>query len=112
MLFFLDNTTVQRKEDIVAVVVVVVVVVAAAAAERNQAVLFNAPYCCEMNLIENFFGTWKEYTMKRARNIENIMELKEAVGSAFMDISAGTCQQIIKHITNIILSEMLDGAGV
>ena len=70
--FFLDNATVHRKEDIVA-----------AAAERNQAVLFNAPYCCEMNLIENFFGTWKAYAMKRARNIENILELKEAVGSAF-----------------------------
>ena len=101
MLLFLDNATVHRKEDIVAV-----------AAERNQAVLFNISYCCEMNPIGNFFGTWKTYTMKRARNIENVMELKEAVGSAFMDISAGTCQQIIKHITHVILPKVLNDVSI
>ena len=103
--FFLDNATVHRKEDIV-------VVVAAAATERNQAVLFNAPYSCEMNPIENFFGTWKTYKMKRARNIENVMELKKAVGSAFMDISAGTCQQIIKHITHVILPKVQNDVSI
>ena len=65
-----------------------------------------------MNPIENFFGNWKTHTMKRARNIESIMELKEAVGSAFLDISAGTCQQIIKHITNVILPKVLDDVSI
>ena len=99
--FFLDNATVHRKEDIVA-----------AAEERNQAVLFNAPYSCEMNPIENFFGTWKTFTMRKARDIENVMELKEAVGSAFLEISAGTCQKIIKHITHVILPKVLNDVSI
>ena len=80
--------------------------------ERNQAVLFNAPYSYEMNPIENFFGTWKTFTMRKARDIENVMELKEAVGSAFLEISAGTCQQIIKHITHVILPKVLNDVSI
>ena len=94
--FFLDNATVHRKEDIVA-----------AAEERNQAVLFNAPYSSEMNPIENFFGTWKGKIMDKITSVKTTQDLTNLVRNSFLSISAGLCQRTIRHMVVDVQADVL-----
>lgn len=61
-------------------------------------ILFKAPYSCEMNPIENFFGTWKI-------RAENCIREYSGIGNFFKDLSSSlkriTSMEIASTIVNV-----------
>ena len=94
--FFLDNAEVHSKEDLIDF-----------ARQRNQAILLNVPHSCETNPIEHFFSVWKAFVRNKSPSVNSTEELKSVLIQGFNSISAGVCQNIIRHTLTDIYQKVL-----